>query len=122
MNTKGWLFSALGAWVAAVRMRATVSSSTSSGRNDRAARWVCTTSKKSGMGPDGIEQGPGPPRETDWAASGRPATFGAAPAEGRRPPWHTWSGFERRRGRQTVAEGAATHEDVLKSVIGQPTA
>ena len=31
MNTKGWLFSALGAWVAAVRIRVTVSSSTSSG-------------------------------------------------------------------------------------------
>ena len=48
-NTKGWLFSALGAWVAAVRMRATVASSTSSGRKVRAARCVCTTSKKSGM-------------------------------------------------------------------------
>ncbi len=57
-KTKGWLFSALGAWVAAVRTRATVSSSTSSGRKVRAARCVCTTSKKSGTAADGIERGP----------------------------------------------------------------
>ena len=48
MKTKGWAFSALGAWVAALRICSMTASGTGSGRKDRAARWLCTTSKKSG--------------------------------------------------------------------------
>ena len=122
-NTKGWLFSALGAWVAAVRIRATVSSSTSSGRNERAARWVCTTSKKSGMAADGTDR-------SGWAAHGArigrrrggPATFGAAPA--RAGARHDdLVGVRRRTGRGGTPWQTTPHqqEDVLKSFIGQPT-
>ncbi len=70
-KTKGWLFSALGAWVAAVRMRATVSSSTSSGRKERAARCVWTTSKKSGIGV-------GPDRRAGRSRKGRDPTVSSS--------------------------------------------
>src|SRR3954454_3950715 len=48
-NTQGWLFSALGAKVAASRTVARMSSSTSSVAKFRHARWPCTTSKNSGI-------------------------------------------------------------------------
>ena len=136
-KTKGWLFSALGAWVAAVRIRATVSSSTSSGRNDRAARWVCTTSKKSGTGQSGplaairyLARRPMVPSRWTWCPA-PPAGLGGAEATrylwrcigpGPVPAMTTWSGTTAEGDRrQTVADGAASQEDVLKGIIGQPT-
>ena len=75
-KTNGWLFSALGAWVAAVRIRATVASSTSSGRKERAARWVSTTSKKSGMPQSPPEPSRPDQRQTDRRARCRAAGRG----------------------------------------------
>src|SRR3954452_12424663 len=53
-NAQGWLFSALGAKVAASRTVARMSSSMSSVAKFRHARWLCTTSKKSGI--DALER------------------------------------------------------------------
>ena len=138
-KTKGWLFSALGAWVAAVRMRATVSSSTSSGRKERAARCVWTTSKKSGTGaeavasvlPDdrcGIRPRPArevvpsrwtgrPDRAGGWIGRGRGdfATVSAASARGPVPAMTTWSG---RGGGGQEAEGGRRRRIARRTAQG----
>src|SRR6516165_12424631 len=136
-KTKGWLFSALGAWVAAVKTRATVSSSTSSARNERVARCVCTTSKKSATPGDGIER-PGLRRRLgaaarwlwccrglpglDWAVPMRPATLAT-----HQPGWSLSArgAVDRNKTvgdrRQTVAESATAQEDVFREIIGEST-
>ena len=60
-----------GVWVAAVKMRTTVGSSTSSGRNDRGGPLGLHHVEEVGRhGGDGSEQDAGPPAAPDWAAPG----------------------------------------------------
>src|ERR1700722_7244000 len=128
-KTKGWLFSALGAWVAAVRIRATVVSSTSSGRNDRAARWLCTTAKKSGGFSGGVTTADGTdpmaraaPRGADWAPPKRPRYLGRCIGPGSVPAIRHGGGIDGGGGQEAeVAAGAGTQEDLLKGISGERT-
>ena len=121
-KTKGWLFSALGAWVAAVRTRATVVV-------------VDVVGQERAGGPLGVhhleEVGHGEPMVpsrdvrcaragcADWAPPRHPlpwALLGRASAC--RDGGPHWAEGDRR---LTVADDAASIEEVLKGIIGQPT-